>query len=123
MNALNFQSALDQVELIEHAKTKLTEFWDALQSEGLVDCWDVCTLSYLSDVLLGDGDPMSSEFGANDAEHKKSGILLHVAIGKLCKGVRGDGSFQNTTKVTKATLEQIPDTIDSIKLVCESLLP
>jgi hypothetical protein len=34
---------------------------------------------------------MSSEFGANDAEHTKSGLLLYVAIGKLCNGVRGDG--------------------------------
>jgi hypothetical protein len=33
-----FEPALDRVELIEHAKTKLTEFWDALQSEGLADC-------------------------------------------------------------------------------------
>jgi len=33
------------------------------------------------------------------------------------------GGVQNTTKLVKATPEQILDTIDSIKLVCESLFP
>ena len=72
----------------------------------LTESLDVCTLAYLQEVLMGDGDSTSTESGASGARTTES-VPLHRAI-KLAGLAKGDAD-EDSDELKPATPEQIEE--------------
>eukprot|EP00802_Teleaulax_amphioxeia_P004721 Tamp_04725.p1 GENE.Tamp_04725~~Tamp_04725.p1 ORF type:complete len:860 (-),score=122.47 Tamp_04725:284-2863(-) len=63
--------------LIETAKREVVALGDELREKGLADTFDVCALAFFRDILLGDGDPYSTDLPNKTSEKP---MPLHLAI-------------------------------------------
>ena len=63
--------------LIETAKREVVALGDELREKGLADTFDVCALAFFRDILLGDGNPYSTDLPNKTSEKP---MPLHLAI-------------------------------------------
>lgn len=97
-------------KLIEAAQKRFEEECDTMLEQGLTESFDVCAISWLRDVLKGDGDTSTTEITDDYKSTKNSKqvcsslVPLHEAIARAQDDTR-DAS--NNEKIPVATNEQI----------------
>ena len=108
----NSSQPLTRSELIEFAKKQHGDYCDELLKLGMTETLDTCAISYFHDVLKGDGNAMTTEFGKDSDGRTSHGVQrihlvpLHTAI-ELANDQTRDSS--NNARIRAATPEQIEE--------------
>ena len=90
--------------LIAAGKQQIEAACENYLAQGLADNYDVCMLAFMHDLLMGDGDPYSSE--QNEAVRHTALMTLHEAINRA----REDNAFMvDDGDLPRATQEQISE--------------
>ena len=103
------EATLTRAALIEQAKAQITELCDSMLAAGFAETFDVCTLAYLHDVLIGDGDVLTTEFGSvgGFGVRKVAATPLHEAIRLAREGASGTA---DVGIIPRATSTQVSET-------------